>query len=189
MRSGIVILVIAFFAIIGTVVIIGRSNNGSSGKTAQDTKLANYTSNDAASVSWTMQGRLLGEDQRRAIRVTVTRNQRTVEILDGYEERTERQAQLSNSPDAFAAFVRALDIANFGQERTVKQADERGVCPLGSRFIYRVTDGTKEVMRTWSDNCTTADGPFGGGNTTKLIQQIFEGQITDYQKFVIGVVL
>src|SRR5690242_4222747 len=127
MRYILAILIIAFFAIIGTVVLIGHGGSGSSAATARVTKLVDYDTNDAASVSWTQQGRLVGEDQRRAIRVTVSRSKRTVEVLDDYEEHVERSAESANTPAAFEAFTRALDAANFGRERTVKQADERGV--------------------------------------------------------------
>lgn len=189
MRYGLTVLVVAFLVIVGAAALIGRGNSGPGSIPPRVTKLAEYDSKDSASVSWTQQGRLVGEDQRRAIRVTVTRGKRTVEILAGYPERIERSAEFPNSSEAFAAFTRALDAANFGKERTVKQSDERGVCPLGSRFIYRFTDAGQEIMRTWSDSCVTSDGTFGGGNTTQLIGQIFKAQITDYNKFISGVVL
>lgn len=190
MKYGIAILLVAFFAIITAVVFVGRGNNSAPAKAAKITKTVDYESKSTASLSWTQQGRLVGTDQRKAIRVTVTREKRTVEVLEGYEERVASSQEYANSPAAFSTFVRALDNANFGRERTVKQPDERGVCPLGSRFIYKLTDASKEVMRTWSDTCLVADGPFGGGaNSAQLIQQLFKLQITDYTKFTSGVQL
>ncbi len=187
MRYGLAILVIAFLAIVGTAVLIGRGNSDSGAVRARVTKIADYDSKDSSSVSWTQQGRLVGEDKRRAIRVTVTRSKRTIEVLAGYPERVESNTELPNSTEAFAAFTRALDNAGFGRERTVRLADERGVCPLGSRFIYRLTDSGQEIMRTWSDSCRTSDGSFGGGKTASLISQLFREQITDYDKFISGV--
>ena len=189
MRYGLAIIIIAFLAIVGTAVVVNRGDGSSASKTARITKLTDFENKDSANVSWTVQGRLMGQDQRRAIRITVNRNKRVVEVLGDYEERVERSAEFSNSPAAFSAFVRALDNASFGRERIVKQADERGVCPLGNRFIYRLTDASKEVMRTWSDTCLATDGPFGGGKSSQLIQQLFKAQITDYNKFIVGVVL
>lgn len=189
MRYLLAILLIAFLAIVGTVVLIGRGNSSSSKAPARITKLVDYDTNDGASVSWTQQGRLVGDNERKAIRITITRSNRRVEVLDQYAERAEKSQDFQNTSEAFAAFVRALDAANFGKERTVKQPDERGICPLGNRFIYRLTDKSQEVMRTWSDNCATADGPFGGGNTAQLIAQLFKAQITDYNKFISGVQL
>ncbi len=189
MRYGLAILVVAFLAIVTGAVLVGRGNNSSNGATAKVTKLVEYENDDGAAISWTQQGRLVGEDKRRAIRVTITRSKRTVEVLAGYPERVEKSTEYANSAEAFAAFTRALDNAGFGRERSVVQTDERGVCPLGNRFIYRVTDNGEEVMRTWSTSCTTADGPFGGGRTAPVIARLFKDQITDYGKFVSGVQL
>lgn len=190
MKYGLAMLIIVFLAIVGTVILVSRGSNSSEPvKPARITKLVDYENSDSASVSWTQQGRLVGQDQRRAIRVTVTRTKRTVELLSDYEERVERSTEYPNSPKAFESFVRALDNASFGRERKVRQADERGVCPSGNRFIYRFTDNGKEVMRTWSDTCLTADGPFGGGKSAQLIAQLFKSQITDYSKFVNGIKL
>lgn len=196
MRYGLGILFIAFLVIVGAVILFsGGHNKGSTATVApktviRSTKLADYENNDSAAISWTIQGKLVGQDKRRAIRVIVTRNVRTIQVLDGYDERVENSKDYPNNPAAFATFVRALDNLSFGRERTVKQPDERGVCPLGNRYIYRVTDGSKEVMRTWSDTCTATDGPFGGGPTSPSpICTLFKAQITDYSKLTAKVVL
>lgn len=187
MRYGISILVIAFLFIIGSVVLISRiGGNSGDAPTARVTRLADFTNNDAASISWTMQGKLVGDDEYKSLRITVTKSKRTAEILSGYAGRVEKSVEFNNSPEAFATFTRALDNLGFGRERRVLIADERGVCPQGNRFIYRVTDGTKEVMRTWSDTCSTKDGPFGG-RTPGVIRELFRQQITDYPKFVTGI--
>ncbi len=188
MRYAIAIFLIIVFAIIA-IVTLGRSTGTttrSSAAASRITKISDYADNDAASISWTMQGRIVGEDQFKAIRITVTRRNRTIEILDGYKLIPIRQQEYNNTPEAFQAFTRALDLANFGKERTVKLVDERGVCPLGDRYIYRLTEG-QEVMRTWSDSCLTADGPFSGNPT--LVAQLFKNQITDYFKLTTGVQL
>lgn len=188
MRYGIAVILIIIFAIVGSVVILGRGGNNGDRKASsasKSTQLATYADKESASVSWTMQGRIVGEDQFRAVRVTVTRHTRTVEILNGYGDTIERKADYSNTTEAYQTFMRALDLANFGRERTVKIADERGMCPLGSRYIYRLQDANKEVMRTWSDSCLTADGPFAGN--ASLISQLFKNQIPDYSKFTTGV--
>src|SRR3989338_5151263 len=110
MRYGLAILVIAFLAVVGTVIVVSSNNDSdTSTATTRNTKIVDYENNDAAKVSWTQQGRLVGDDQRRAVRVTVTKSKRTVEILDFYAERVEKSDEFANSPEAFSAFVRALD--------------------------------------------------------------------------------
>lgn len=190
MRYGLVVVIIAFLAIIGTVIFVSRRNNDQGGsQSARLTKLKDYEFK-AANVSWTLQGRLVGEDQRRSVRITVSRDRRVAQVLSGYEERVEKSVELPNTPEAFATFLRALDNASFGRERAVKNADERGFCPQGNRYIYRLIDGGAEVMRSWSTSCFAAEGPFaGGGQTAQLIQSLFRDQVTDYNRFVSGVKL
>ncbi len=188
MRYGIAVVIIAFLAIVGTVVLVSSGGSESKSIPARNTVVADYDSKDSASVSWTQNGRLVGDDERKAIRVTVTRNRRTVEILSGYSARVEKSSEFINTPEAFEFFVRALDNASFGRERTVKNPDDRGMCPTGSVFVYRLTDMSAEIMRTWSDSCSKVDGPYGGGNAP-LIGKLFKAQITDYNVFVKGVKL
>lgn len=169
---------------------MGSGGNSGTVKSARHTKITEYSDDPAATISWTVQGRLVGEDQRRAIRISVSSSQRRIEILEGYDERVARSQDYPNTSAAFAAFARSLDNANFGKERTVKQPDERGICPQGNKYIYRLTKAGTEIMRTWSDTCLSSNGPFGGGNpSASLIQQLFKSQISDYSKFTSGVKL
>lgn len=188
MRYGIVTLVVVVLVILGAVAIFGRGGSNTPAKAARLTKLAEYSDNDTASLSWTMQGKLVGEDERKSVRVTVTKDSRKIEVLSGYDERVEKSQDYTNSQAAFAAFTRALDGLSFGRERDVTQPDERGVCPQGYRYIYRLTDGREEQMRTWSTSCKVTDGNFGGtSSNASQIAQLFKRQIGDYSKFVSGV--
>lgn len=189
MRYGLGVLLVIFLVIVGAVVLFDGDNSSSS-KQLRNTQIVDYENKDRASVSWTQQGVLVGEDQRRSIRVIVTRNNRMVEVLDGYEQRVEKSQQYTNTPAAFSAFVRALDDASFGLERDVSEPDERGMCPTGNIFIYRLTDVGTEIMRTWSGNCSRAGGSFGGSTkNASLIARLFKAQITGYSDFVSGVKL
>ena len=189
MRYAVAVLLIIIFAIVA-IVFFSRGDGGNtrdSAPASRMTEVADYDENSSASVSWTMQGRIVGEDQFRSVRITVTPRSRTVELLNGYNQISERQQEFGNTPEAFRTFARALDLANFGKERTVAVADVRGVCPLGNRYIYRISEGAKEVMRSWSTTCQTTDGPFSGNPI--LVAQLFKNQITDYHKFMNNVQL
>jgi hypothetical protein len=122
MRYGIGIILVIVFVIIASVFLLGRGNNSGSNTSelSRATRIADYADKDSTRISWTMQGRIVGEDQFKSVRVTVTRQTRTVEVLSGYEERTEKKAEYANTPAAYQTFARALDVASFGRERTVK---------------------------------------------------------------------
>lgn len=185
MRYGIAVLVAVFLLIIGSVVIISRSigSGPAQVESARVTKVAEYSASDDARVSWTVQGPLVGDDEYQAVRITISQDKRVAEFLRGYALRVENRVEQDNSPEGFVAFTRALDEAGFGQERNVEQADERGVCPTGNRYVYRLTEGSNEVMRTWSDDCDDDNGPFAGPDAFE-VHELFRMQITDYYEFV-----
>jgi hypothetical protein len=185
MRYAIVVLLTLFLIIIGIVVLIGRGNRNASTQTASTVKLADQVDKDFTRVSWTMQGELVGEEERRAVRVTVSESERVVEVLEGYEENIGKRKTFANTKAAFDTFIQALDRLGFGRQQETKITDERGVCPLGNRFIYELSSGGEQIFRTWSDNCLDSNGTYGG--STSLARQIFKNQITDYDKFVRGV--
>lgn len=187
-----------FFGVLGVVVIAivaiillsrtpSTNNSGQKPGGQAAVKLIDYIEKDDSQVEWTVQGRVVGEDQRRAISISVSDSERRIEILQGYEEQIERSASYPNTQAAFDTFMRALDLAGFSKERKVPLMDERGVCPLGNRHIYTLTDGRDRPVRLWSASCAPALGPFAGN--TSLVQQLFQGQITDYPVQIRGVVL
>ncbi len=143
-------------------------------------KLLDYEDNTESELEWTMQGRLVGETERRAVRVVVNQRERKLEILDGYQETVERSQTFVNSPAAYETFLHALNLAGFSKERDVPIKDERGVCPLGNVFIYDLTDGSDHPVRLWSASCNNRLGTFAGD--AGLIRQMFQNQIPDYSK-------
>src|SRR5215203_3849994 len=102
MRYGIAVILIIFFAIVAIIFFSRGSGTSTPSKTAASrvTKLADYA-NKESSVSWTMQGRVVGEDQFKSVRITVTPHARTIELLNGYGQSVERKTDYSNTADAY----------------------------------------------------------------------------------------
>lgn len=147
---------------------------------SQTLKLPDYSTRNSV-VSETTQGRVLGEDQYRAIRVTVNANNRTIDILRGYEGNVLKSESLTNTQAAYDTFLRALDNYGFSKTKTTTFPDERGVCALSNRFIYDLQDSGKQVIHSWSASCS-AVGSFAGNGPT--VRQLFQNQIPDYNDFV-----
>lgn len=169
-------------AILAIIIIGGRGPNTE--ETAQKAgakkaiSVVDYADKLNSEVSWTVQGRLVGEDQHKSIRIVVSQNERRYEVLSGYEGSIESVQRFPSSPAAYDTFLRALDVAGFSKERKVTRTDERGVCPQGYRYIYDLEDGSDHVIRTWSTSCSTAQGPFAGSAGT--VRQLFQDQIPNY---------
>lgn len=186
MRYAIVVILIIFFGVVGTIFLIGRGNRRSTVQNQpQVVHTADYVNDEASRVSWTMHGRLVGKERRRAVQITVTGSERRAELLEGYDQKVTKSLILPNDKAAYTNFLLALENLNFGRERKVKQPDERGVCPLGSRYIYELHSGSTQKSRLWSDSCASANGTFDGIAITT--RQLFKNQIPEYEKFISGV--
>jgi len=177
------VVVLAFFAII--LVTNSSSSNGGN-KAAKVPTTLNLLDHDNATsaVSYTVQGPLKGEDQYQSLRITVTQNRRTIDLLSGYEGNVIKTESLPNTPAAYTNFLHALINANFVLYHKNVSSDERGVCALGNRYIYDTTEGSNDLRRLWSTSCSTSQGSFAG--TPDLVGQLFENQITDYNNFIVG---
>lgn len=143
--------------------------------------LADYESKPAV-VSLTTRGEVTADEERRAIRVSVSAEQRVLEILEGYDERVVSRQTFANNNNAYRTFLSALDTAGFSREQETEFDDERGVCPLGRRFVYKLQDGSDQVMRTWGTSCGAKQGSFGGDG--RIVRRLFEEQIPDYRRLV-----
>ena len=177
------LIILAIFAI----ALIGRSGTNVQQEGKPVVSLVDYE-NSGATVSHTTEGRIVGEDMHKSIRITVNRSERKAEVLTGYQGTVEKSQSFANNSEAFKIFIRALSNAGFTRERETEQKDERGICPQANRFIYELRDDSgKEITRLWSTSCGSRQGTFGGDAST--IRRLFQDQITDYNRFVSGIKL
>jgi hypothetical protein len=141
------------------------------------------------SASITTQGKLVGESDRRAIRIKITEQERRLEILKGYEEAVDQAYVFPNTNKAYETFLIALDRSGFSRERAeIRVRDERGVCPLGKRYVYEFKEFSQQLVRLWGSSCgESSGGTFGGSGST--IRKLFESQIPEYRKRIRGVKL
>jgi hypothetical protein len=137
---------------------------------------------EGVSTVLTTRGKLVGEDERRAIRITVNQDERRLEILTGYEEAVERAQVYPNTHAAFENFMVALDQAGFNRSRSSTIEDERGACPTGKTYIYELKEFSQQLIRLWDTSCGGKIGTMAGKDST--IRKLFEEQIPDYTKQV-----
>jgi hypothetical protein len=140
---------------------------------------------EGVSVVLTTRGKLVGEDERRGIRITVNQDERRLEILTGYEEAVERAQVYPNTHAAFENFLVALDQMGFNRSRLSAIEDERGACPTGKTYIYELREYSQQLVRLWDTSCGSKIGTMDGKDTT--VRKLFEEQIPDYTKQVQGV--
>jgi hypothetical protein len=129
-----------------------------------------------------MQGKIVGDDQYRSIRITVSQTNRRLDILSSYDDTIEKSETFDNTLSGYTVFLNALDRAGFRSTRKSEVGDFKGVCPLGNRFIYTLSTEDGELINTWSDSCRRSDGTFAGD--PNLVRRLFQAQITDYSKLI-----
>jgi hypothetical protein len=168
---GVILLVIL------VVVLITRGGKGP----VEQPLVLSEQAREGVSSAYTEQGRMVGEDQRRAIRVTVNQNERRLEILTGYEEAVESAQTFPNTQSAFEAFLVALDQAGFDNKKVSNIKDERGACPLGRGYVYQLNEYSQPLINTWSTSCGKI-GTFNGNRNT--VRALFQKQIPGYAKLV-----
>lgn len=179
-RYYITAAIIIAVAILAIFLILGRGGDKPEPRRTRAVTASDFAKTDGQ-VRLTIQGRLVGQDQRRGIRISIDRQNRRLEVLNGYEESVERLEGFGNTEDAFISFTKAIDLAGFPRTKDYNPSSEIGVCPTGQRYIYEVFDEKGDnVLRSWSTSCSTGQGTFAGRAAS--VRQLFQTQITDYEK-------
>lgn len=108
------------------------------------TKLVDYADKNSE-VSHTTIGPLVGEDEHREIRITVTRAERRLDVISGYSNTVISTQTFPNTTDAYENFLSALGGQGFMTKKDSDIEDQRSVCPSGRRYLYDVREGSDSV--------------------------------------------
>lgn len=144
-----------------------------------ETTASSYA-DSAAKMVYEVHGELVAEENRQAVRVTIDRNQRILEVLDGYTQRVSRRETFPNTAAAFEEFVYGLSRAGFSNRQEPEFETEKGVCPNGNIRVYKIIENNLEVSRLWGASCGRDFGNFGGNR--QIIEDLFEDQIPEYNR-------
>lgn len=177
--AGVLLIIIAFLVLIFAVV-----RRPSVEEVVERTELSSVA-DSTSEVTYTVYGRIVADEEFRAIRITVNNQARTVQVLQGYDLIVEKQEQFSNNNRAYRAFLNALDTAGYTESRSFPSEREDGYCASGRRAVYQLRVNNVERQRTWSSSCRQSRGTFGGNSSA--VSALFRAQIPEYSSFVRGV--
>lgn len=176
---GLLLLITVFFLVINK-----PDNSSSTNKSSQKIVMANYSNSDAK-VSYTKVGITNGREAHRAIKITVSKNSRTLEIYEGYQGKILQTNSFSNDQDAYKAFLAALQNRGYlNQNNTKTSTDIQGKCPLGIKYLFNSYGINGAPSFLWTSSCGTAPGNFGG--RLNDIRRLFQLQIPNYNKLTSG---
>lgn len=180
MRFFVTLVVIALFVFLG-ILIFNRPNSNK--PVIVQKPLVEYADTAAQTVLET-RGKINGEDLHRQIRISIGSNARTLEIIQGYNDNVISSTTYANTPNAYSAFLSALQQMGFTKTRRTTTT-EPGFCPLGQvyNYVLKNTGDKKTDINLWNSSC--GGGTAAGNRST--IRTLFQNQITDYNKLTSGV--
>lgn len=179
-RNRFIIFLTVIVGVVFLMVLLfggGKKDTKTADKQAaqKPTALVDYADRDSK-VILTTDGQINSEEQHRAIRITVGRNSNTVEVIQGYQNTVIDSHRFDNNPEAYKTFLQSIARAGFDKKRTTTLTDDRGVCPLGLRYVTEIVDNNEQKLRQWTATCQK------GTSAADIVQvtTLFQKQIPDY---------
>lgn len=145
-----------------------------------------YASTDA-SVSFTTDGIVNGDDLHRQIRVTIDANSRTLDIIQGYSGRVISTKDFYNTQDAYSVFLKSINNEAFLAKNQDSKApsDPAGQCPLGYRYLFSLDQDGGNLFNSWTSSCGTSVG--NSKAALDSITTLFDNQIPNFGTLTDGV--
>lgn len=178
---GIGVIVLLF------VLIVRGFSGGNNQTPIKQTRLSDFAGTDAVAQLY-IDGPVVLDQDHRAIKILVSRDQTEIDIIQGYEGTVINQQVYPNNVAAFAVFLKALDHLNFTKGNTNPSLrDEQGYCASGDRYVYQLSNNGDDVLRFWSTSC--GQGTFGGNRPA--VRDLFRNQIPqkDFYNLTSGIPL
>lgn len=164
--------------IVLTVILVIRIFSGGGDDVApRSIDLSSYATTDTV-VRLTLDGPIIADQQHEQVRITVGRDNVLYERFRGYQGDIIDTRSYPNNQDAYAEFLRALDVAEFEKGNADGPKDERGYCPTGQRFIYEAIGDGETPVRWWNTSCGGNTGNFVGRGS--VVRGLFKKQVPDY---------
>lgn len=175
-------ILIAIGLVVLTIVLIIKAFGGGGGPEQKRIDLTSYASTDAV-MQLTIDGPLNADEEHRQLKITVGRDETTLDVLQGYDGQVIRSQSYQSNQVAYVNFLRALEVNGFiNGDANPNFKDERGQCATGQRYIFEAVSGGEDVLRWWATSC-------GGGNfkgDRNVVRTLFRNQIPDFSKLAQG---
>jgi|SRR3989344_2425129 len=180
-------IAVVVLLVFGVVLLTGGDSKEATTAQKAPITLADYIDKNSE-VTMTIDGKANAEELHRVIRVKISPNQRVMDVIQGYNNTVLQNVTLTNSKASYDTFMRSIASSGFTREnKGAKQKDERGLCPLGQRFIFELHENGEQKQRLWKTSCGSTGGTFAGNFST--VRTLFQRQIPDFDKQTAGVQL
>jgi hypothetical protein len=180
--AGIIIIAIAAIVSVGRLIFSGTSTPVA---TPVDTSRDALRSTAAGnSVSVTVRGPIVGDEDFRSYVIDVSPESRSVKTYQGYRNTVIDQKIVANTTQAYEEFVYALDRAGLasGAEYQGDRNDTRGICATGKLYEFSILKDGQSVKTLWTTSCRSAAGSLRANEA--LLVPLFKDQVPDAQKLI-----
>lgn len=118
------------------------------------------TTDTGRSVSMTVRGPIVADEDFRSYRITVSPSARNFDAFTGYLASATSQQPLSNNTAAYDQFVNALDKARLvtTAPADAAQTDLQGICATGRVYEFNLLKDGKSTALYWTSTCSGSKG-------------------------------
>lgn len=178
MRYFIGFLIILGLVILGIILFIRLLFGGPDQADIPQAKSLTSYSSTATTMQLEISGPINVNQEHRRIQIEIGTSRNEIRIVRGFQNDVIRRESFNSNPDAYANFLRAIDLLGFTKgDGSESVADERGQCPTGQRFVFAITSGAETKQRFWSTSC--GEGGSFQGSSEEIIE-LFQAQIPGY---------
>lgn len=179
MRYFIGFLIILGLIILGIILFIRLLFGGGGQPEVSNTEALTSYAQTSTVMQLEISGPINANQDHRRVQIDVGTGGNEIRIYKGYQTELLRRENFHSNPDAYASFLRAIDLLGYTSGDTAENmADERGFCPTGERYVFSIVSGSETKQRFWSTSCGD-QGSFKG--QTDMIIELFQAQIPGYE--------
>lgn len=183
-RLGMIVIGVVFFLIVaGLFYFIANWGKGAeTGLNAEEIARRQVTAiHSGRSVRMTVYGPVVANEERQSYEINISTTARRIALYKGYDQSQIDSKSYDNTYESYQQFVYALARAGFDKERSISEneADDRGTCSTGKRYVYELFENGDVIKRVWTTTCGKDKGSFAG--TNNLTRDLFNKQIPDYR--------
>lgn len=142
------------------------------------------TTTDDHSVSMTVRGPIVANENFRSYSMVVSPSKREVKTFTGYLDTVLEQQTLGNNTAAYAEFVNALNLANLpkGTEVASNQDELLGICATGKLVQFSILKDGQSVQTLWTSTCSGSKGTLRA--SVEQLSQLFKAQVPNASSFI-----
>ena len=133
-------------------------------------------------VRYTLAGPIVAREEYKEIRITVDKDERKLELINGYNNNVKLERTFTNDSSAYRSFIAGINSEGFLLEQEAEYDSYEGVCPEGERMIIEYFNNGDLVKTLFSTSCSSNHGNLAGDDND--IEDLFEDQIPNYRELL-----